>query len=219
MATAVARGCIAQLQRRNRTQTQQFQELIESRTALLIENGPLKTDLERIKREYSIQTDELNQLRESMRGGSCPKCVHMQEELMACQRDKVQHDQQVQALNSKVSALEQKLNKTESTLAGSRSISDGQAAELLTLQDKLKQVEDALKVSIEECHIRSEEADKIRARNLQLQEDNQQLLKQVLKMKESEAERYNEIHSMMEEAESKRRAMELTMQVQGGRGG
>jgi hypothetical protein len=67
----------------------------------------------------------------------------------------------------------------------------------------------ALEVSISECASRTVEVERQRAEITQLKRENGELLERLITMKETEAEKYNEIHNMLAEAEKKKQAADV----------
>jgi hypothetical protein len=67
----------------------------------------------------------------------------------------------------------------------------------------------ALEVSISECASRTVEVERQRAEITLLKRENGELLERLITMKETEAEKYNEIHNMLAEAEKKKQAADV----------
>jgi len=163
--------------------------------------------------ELDKQTIELSDLIETTGGSGsgkrCQKCLSMQDELLANIREKSQDKQQILDLQQEVKTLQSSVEKLKGELQTSNNNCELQKEQIVTLNSKMTDQEETLKVSVEECANRTVELEKMKIDLRRLHEENAGLVKQIISMKEAEAERYNEIHMMAEEIELKKRSAEV----------
>lgn len=133
----------------------------------------------------------------------------MQDELLTNMRESAKDKQQIFALNEQVKALQTRervqIDDAEADNARSASLQD--AVNLLRVQ--LDERASALEVSISECALRTVEVERQRVQIVELKRENGEILTRLITMKEAEAEKYNEIHRLMDEAEKKKRAADV----------
>ncbi|EKX33559.1 hypothetical protein GUITHDRAFT_120252 [Guillardia theta CCMP2712] len=209
---AMRDSVVIQLRMRDKKERSPFEDLIRSRTKLLNENMMLENTQANLSKQISIQTEELRQLREASGiegGGSrCQKCAGMQDELTRNLREKADDKQQILKLTQQVrdqqgviEKMKMDMKEMENTI---RSMRDEQKSALV----KIKDLEASLQVAVEECGARTIEIDRLKPELHKMQTENFDLVNELLKLKGQMADKYNEIHSLMEEVELKKRIAE-----------
>jgi autophagy-related protein 16 len=141
--------------------------------------------------------------------GRCDKCAAMQDELTVNLREKAADKQQLLALGQQVKDLQAGAERAQVELAAAHRSIKEQGVELRQAQEKMRDMEKTLEVSVSECAARAFEIDRMRPELAKLQLENQELVRRLVAHKEQEADKYNEIHSLQEQADRHKRSAEL----------
>jgi hypothetical protein len=146
-----------------------------------------------------------------MEGGAarCQKCAQMSDELTRNLREKADDKQEIRKLDKLVSELRAQVAKAEGMAQLARTSLTEKDTALAAKDANIAELESTLQMMMEECAGRSIELDQLRPKVKELHAENQSLVSQLLALKESMAERYNEINAIQEEAERMRRSAEL----------
>jgi hypothetical protein len=166
-----------------------------------------------MSQQMSIQTEELRELRESSGkeggGGRCTKCSQMQDELTRNLREKADDKQQIIQLESVVRKLQAQLAKAEAA-ANEAQVNAREQQQSITEKDaKIEDMHQNIQVLTEEVASRTIELHELRPQLRRADAENQQLISQLLTIKEGIADKYNEINEMQQEAERIKRSAEL----------
>ena len=154
----------------------------------------------------------MTQLREasgSEGGARCQKCAQMQDELTRNLREKADDKQEHIRLEKQVRVLQAQLAKAEAAAASAQEAATKKALECEAKDAKLADLDKSVQVLMEECASRTIEIDQLRPQLDQSYKENQQIVSQLLSLKETMADRYNDINAMQQEAERIKRSAEL----------
>uniref|UniRef100_A0A7S0EKL9 Autophagy-related protein 16 domain-containing protein n=1 Tax=Hanusia phi TaxID=3032 RepID=A0A7S0EKL9_9CRYP len=203
---------VVQLRMRDKKERSPFEDLINSRTKLLHENMMLENTQANLSKQISIQTEELRQLREASGieggGSKCQKCASMQDELTRNLREKADDKQQILKMTQQVRDQQGVIEKMKLDMKEMENTIRTMREEQKSAVARMKDVEASLQVAVEECGSRTIEIDRLKPELHKLQAENFDLVNELLKLKGQMADKYNEIHSLMEEVESKKRIAE-----------
>ena len=133
----------------------------------------------------------------------------MQDELTRNLREKADDKQEHIRLEKQVRVLQAQLAKAEAAAASAQEAATKKALECEAKDAKLADLDKSVQVLMEECASRTIEIDQLRPQLDQSYKENQQIVSQLLSLKETMADRYNDINAMQQEAERIKRSAEL----------